>query len=145
MARRTGVPARTTRARAGRRARRAARRGGSGRRRGRAAGPGPWRHDSASPPGPDATPLTRSVAAASAYLAQRCSGLGDVARATALDLSAAASAGDALDQARGAAGAPPAARPPRPPPARVAGAGRLVAAIGPAAPRLDDAGLSAAS
>jgi two-component system cell cycle response regulator len=93
----------------------------------------------------DATALTRSVAAASAYLAQRCSVLGDVARATALDLSAAVSAGDALDQPRvlAAAGAARRAHPDLT--IAVTAGGRRVGAVGPAASQLDDARLAAAS
>ena len=55
----------------------------------------------------DAAALRRSVASASAYLQQRCAGLGDLARSTALDLSAALAAGEPLDasRARDAAGA----------------------------------------
>jgi two-component system, cell cycle response regulator len=50
----------------------------------------------------DDAALRRALAAASAYLEQRCTSLGDVARATALDLSGALTAGRPLDA--GAAG-----------------------------------------
>ncbi len=93
----------------------------------------------------DATALTRSVAAASAYLAQRCSVLGDVARATALDLSAAVSAGDALDQPRVLAAAAAARRAHPDLTIAVTAGGRLVGAVGPAASQLDDPRLAAAS
>jgi two-component system cell cycle response regulator len=46
------------------------------------------------------TTLRRAVGTASAYLEQRCAGLGDVARAAALDLSGALTAGQPLDAVR---------------------------------------------
>ncbi|MGZ4602495.1 MAG: HAMP domain-containing protein, partial [Kineosporiaceae bacterium] len=45
----------------------------------------------------DAAALRRAVASASVYLEQRCAGLGDRARAAALDLSASLAAGQPLD------------------------------------------------
>ena len=93
----------------------------------------------------DAADLQRTVAAASAVLAQRCVALGDVARAAALDLSAAVAAGVDLDPRRAGAAAGTAVRAHPGVSLAVATGGHLLAAAGPLAPRLDDARTRAAT
>ncbi len=93
----------------------------------------------------DAADLQRTVAAASAVLAQRCVALGDVARAAALDLSAAVAAGVDLDPRRAGAAAGAAVRAHPGVSLAVATGGHLLAAAGPLAPRLDDARTRAAT
>ena len=58
----------------------------------------------------DRAALTRAASTASAYLAQECVALGDLARGTALDLAASVAAGRAVDEARARAAAATAVR-----------------------------------